>query len=88
MQGVGFQMERTWGAKRKDLAGETLVPTLSASLLKEYTIPLRAVHLSRHKWLGGLVHYDSGRLSERTQSSSMVWERASAVLSISAPGSP
>ena len=26
--------------------------------------PLRAVHLSRHKWPGGLVDQDSGRLSE------------------------
>ena len=26
--------------------------------------PLRAVHLSRHKWPGGLVNYDAGRLSE------------------------
>ena len=24
--------------------------------------PLRAVHLSRHKWPGGLVNQDSGRL--------------------------
>ena len=34
--------------------------------------PLRAVHLSRHKWPGELVNQGSGRLSESTQSSSMV----------------
>ena len=34
--------------------------------------PLRAVHLSRHKWPGGLVDQDSGRLSESTSLSSMV----------------
>ena len=34
--------------------------------------PLRVIHLSRHKWPGGLVNWDSGRTSERTYSSSMV----------------
>ena len=43
--------------------------------------PLRAVHLSRHKWPGGLVDQDSRRLNESTKSSSMVLERESAVLS-------
>ena len=43
--------------------------------------PLRAVHLSHHKRSGGLVNWDSERLSENTSSSPMVQERASAVLS-------
>ena len=34
--------------------------------------PLKAVHLSRNKWPGGLVNQESGRLSERTLSISMV----------------
>ena len=35
-----------------------------AAVSASETGPLKAVHSSRHKWPGGLVNEDSGRLSE------------------------
>ena len=49
---------------QSDVGREFLRSPLWWGVAEDDSGPLRAVHLSRHEWSGGLVDTDSGRLSE------------------------